>query len=137
MKIYIDDSFCCHTSNPDGDYREFDIELFDNKCPEFIEGYRYIPVGESWTSSDGTVFRGEMIAPWKSYSELDDAQFAYELEQISEYSKALSEIEARIKPADVKGTLDTFVGARKESILSRINDMLVALTTMEVEPIEE
>lgn len=137
MKFYIDDSFCCHTSNPDGYYREFDIQLFDSKCPEFIEGYRYIPVGESWTGPDGTVFRGEMAAPWKSYSELDDAQFAYELEKISEYSAALCEIEAAIKSADAKGTIDTFVDARKEAILSRIDDMIEALMTMEVEPIEE
>lgn len=55
-------------------------EFFDGKCDAFIEGYRFVPAGANWTREDGAVFRGEMIAPWKPYSELDAAQREYERE---------------------------------------------------------
>lgn len=55
-------------------------EFFDGKCDAFIEGYRFVPAGASWTREDGVVFTGEMIAPWKPYSELDAAQREYERE---------------------------------------------------------
>lgn len=135
--VYIDSEYRCHASNSDGTLREIEMSHFDGKCDAFIEGYRFIPAGESWTRSDGIVFQGEMIAPCKPYSELDDAQYKYELEQISEYSDALSEISAMIMSADAEGTVDTIVDAHKDSILSRINDMITALMTMEVEPVEE
>lgn len=71
MVVYVDTTnFKCQTSN-DGTMIAVETNFFDGKCREFIEGYRYIPTGESWTRSDGVVFAGEMIAPWKSYDELD------------------------------------------------------------------
>lgn len=84
MKIYIDSEFKCHTSNSDGIYREVETTLFNAKCDEFVEGYRYVPSGESWTRSDGAMFYGEMIAPWKPYSELDSVQREYERQQLNE-----------------------------------------------------
>ena len=75
--IYIDSEFKCHISN-DGTMTEVETTFFDDKCDFFIEGYRFIPSGESWTRSDGKVFKGEMIAPWKPYSELAAAQQQYE-----------------------------------------------------------
>jgi hypothetical protein len=81
MKIYIDSDFKCHVSPGDG-LREFDVAFFNGKCDSFIEGYRYIPYDEEWTRADGEVFRGEMIAPWKPYAELEKAQLAYELAQL-------------------------------------------------------
>ena len=63
---------------------------FDDKCDTFIEGYRFIPSGESWVRKDGKVFHGEMISPWKSYSELDQAQREYEKEQLAEAQSALA-----------------------------------------------
>lgn len=82
MKIYIDSEFRCHTTNPDGVYREVETasshgDFFEGKCQTFIEGYCYIPSGESWTLSDGVVFTGE-ISPWKPYNELAAAQAQYE-----------------------------------------------------------
>lgn len=96
MKIYIDNDFKCHTTNPDGTFRDFvlseNAETFlSNKCSTFIEGYRFIPEGESWTRSDGVVFTGEMITPWKDYSELDAAQREYERQLLAEYESALAE----------------------------------------------
>lgn len=78
--IYIDQDFKCHTTNPRGEYREIDVTLFDDKCQEYIEGYRFIPDGESWTREDGVTFTGEMLAPWKPFDELDAAQRKYEQE---------------------------------------------------------
>ena len=76
--IYIDSEFCCHTANPDGTFREVETDFFDGKCGTFVEGYRFVPAGETWVRSDGKVFRGEMIAPWKDYNELAAAQEQYE-----------------------------------------------------------
>lgn len=75
---YIDKEFKLHTENQHGEYRVIDKEIFPGKCKAFIEGHRYIPSGESWTRSDGTVFHGEMIAPFKPYDQLAAAQGQYE-----------------------------------------------------------
>lgn len=77
MKIYIDSDFKCHVSPGEG-LREFDVSFFDSKCPEFIEGYRYVPPGEKWVKPNGKFFRGEMISPWKDYTMLAALQAAYE-----------------------------------------------------------
>ena len=79
MKICIDSDFCCHTTN-DGTMREVQTDFFDGKCQTFIEGYRFVPAGESWTREDGTVFTGEMVSPCKPYEELDQAQREHERE---------------------------------------------------------
>ena len=81
MKNYIDSEYRCHTINPDGKFREVEIDFFNDKCQTFIEGYRFIPSGDSWTRSDGAVFHGEMITPWKDYNGLAAAQRQYELDQ--------------------------------------------------------
>ena len=75
--IYIDSDFKCHVTD-DGTFASFETDFFDGKCDTFIEGYRFVPAGEVWTRPDGKVFKGEMIAPWKPYSELAAAQAQYE-----------------------------------------------------------
>ena len=75
--IYLDDNFKCHTFD-DGTMMAFETDFFDGKCDVFIEGYRFVPNGESWTREDGRVFYGEMISPWKDYAQLDSAQRDYE-----------------------------------------------------------
>ena len=108
MPIYIDGNYLCHTSNPGG-YREIKTDFFDGKCSEFIEGYRFVPSGETWTSPLGVVISGESIFPavdyktlerlqasfdegvTKSETELADLQF-----QIAESEAALSEIESAL-----------------------------------------
>ena len=91
MKIYIDSDFKCHTMD-DGTMTAVETSFFDGKCNTFIEGYRYIPSGESWTRSDGEVFAGEMIAPWKNYAELDSAQREYERALIADMQNALNKL---------------------------------------------
>ncbi len=102
MKIYIDDEFKCHTQAADG-LTAVETDFFDGMCAAYIEGYRFVPAGETWTAADGTSFRGEMITPWKPLTELDAAQRAYEREraaaleaQNAEYEAALSEIETAL-----------------------------------------
>ena len=75
--IYIDSEFKCHTMN-DGTMIAVETDFFDGKCDAFVEGYLFVPSGESWTRSDGVVFHGEMVSPWKPYSELAAAQEQYE-----------------------------------------------------------
>lgn len=89
--IYIDSEFKCHTSN-DGTMRAVETDFFDGKCDAFLEGYRFVPFGETWTRSDGKVFHGEMIAPWKPYSELDAAQSVYEKQLLSQYEAFFDEL---------------------------------------------
>lgn len=88
MKIYIDAEFKCHITD-DGTMTAVETSFFDGKCAEFIEGYRFVPDGAEWHREDGSVFYGEMIAPWKDYSELDNAQRAYERQILNEYAEAL------------------------------------------------
>ena len=82
MKIYIDSNFHCHTTNPDGVFREVEDSFFDNKCTAFIEGYCY-------DDRNGYV----QIYPWKDHNQLEAAQREYGRSQIEEYESALSEIE--------------------------------------------
>lgn len=91
--IYIDSDFKCHVSN-DGTLRAVTSPFFEGKCDEFIEGYRYIPEGELWTNEKGKTFLGEMISPWKSYKELENAQREYESQRLLEYIEALKIIGA-------------------------------------------
>lgn len=91
MKIYIDSECKCHTTSADG-LTVVETDFFDGKCPEFIEGYRYIPEGQSWMRADGVVFTGEMIAPWKPFEKLDAAQRAYERGQYTRLLGELSEV---------------------------------------------
>lgn len=102
MTIYIDSDYKCHTTTADG-LTAVETDVFDGMCAAYIEGYRFVPAGASWTRPDGVVFQGEMVSPWKPWRELDAAQRAYEQEQLeslsaqnSEYETALSEIEAAL-----------------------------------------
>lgn len=88
--IYIDRDYKCHAFG-DSTTREVKTDFFDGMCQTFIEGYRYIPAGETWTRSDGVVFSGEMISPWRDYGELDAAQRRYERQLIAEYRAALTD----------------------------------------------
>lgn len=102
QKIYLDSNFKCHTSSTEG-LTQIETNAFDGKCNVYIQGYRFIPAGQTWTRADGVIFSGEMIAPWKPWDELDAAQREYEREQYktvstqnAEYEEALTEIETAL-----------------------------------------
>lgn len=78
--IYLDSDFKCHTTD-DGTMTPVETDFFDGICDVMVEGYRFVPAGQSWTRHDGAVFEGEMIAPWKPWDALDKAQREYEREQ--------------------------------------------------------
>lgn len=90
MKIYVsaEDGFKCHVSD-NGGMIAVETDFFNGKCDAYIEGYLFVPSGESWTRSDGVVFNGEMVTPWKPYKELDEAQREYEQQIIADMQKAL------------------------------------------------
>jgi len=92
MTVYIDGQFICHAADGVG-LRAVETDAFDGKCGAFIEGYRFVPQGESWTRGDGAVFAGEMAAPWRPYSELDAAQRAYERGQYEAARAAYAALE--------------------------------------------
>ena len=93
--IYIDSEYKCHVAN-DGSMTAVETEFFDGKCDTFIEGYRFIPYGESWMRSDGVIFNGEMVSPWKNYKELDVAQREYEQELLEQYKTELAELDSLV-----------------------------------------
>lgn len=90
MTIYIDNDYKCHIAD-DGTMTAVETDAFDGKCDAYIEGYRFVPAGETWTRDDGVLFSGEMIAPWKPWNELDAAQREYEREQYEDMRAALAE----------------------------------------------
>ena len=99
MTIYIDKDFRCFAEPGEG-MEAVQTDFFDGKAPGYIEGYRFIPAGHSWTGEDGTVYRGEAAFPVTDWEALDKIQRVYEREQIpaltaknDEYEAALSEIE--------------------------------------------
>ena len=89
--IYLDSDFKCHVTD-DGTMTAVETAFFDGKCDTFIEGYLFVPNGESWTRSDGAVFCGEMIAPWKPFEELDSAQREHERQLLETYAEALKTV---------------------------------------------
>ena len=95
MTIYIDDDYKCYVSDVEG-RRAVETDFFDGKCPEWIESYRFVPEGETWTREDGEVFKDEMVTPWKDLSEAYTAQTAYLERQNAQYEAALTEIEAAL-----------------------------------------
>lgn len=96
--IYLDIDFKCHLEN-DGTMTAVETNFFDGKCKTFIEGYRYVPVGETWTRADGTEFPGEMISPWREYALLEEFQQQYEelIAQQEDMQAALAVLEVSDK----------------------------------------
>lgn len=96
MTIYIDSDYKCHTDAAEG-RRAAETDAFNGKCEEWIESYRYVPAGETWVRSDGVMFSGEMVSPWRDLTGAYAAQAAYLSEQTAQYEAALTEIEAALE----------------------------------------
>lgn len=79
MRIFIDDNYMCHVENDSShSLRAFDVPFFDGKCVTFVESYRFVPSGESWTSKNGKVFPGEMASAAYDFEVVQKAQQQYE-----------------------------------------------------------
>ena len=95
MTIYVDKENRCHLQN-DGTMSPVQTDFFAGKCQRFVEGYRYVPPGETWIRADGVEFTGEMLSPCKNYALLSAAQQGYEtllprLKELHEKFEAISE----------------------------------------------
>lgn len=77
MTIYIDIDFKCHVTDGGG-MTPIETDAFDGKCNRYIEGFRFVPAGETWTRKDGVAFQGEMISPHTDYAILAAYQEQYE-----------------------------------------------------------
>lgn len=80
MTVYIDSDYKCSTSPGEG-LTAVETGAFEGKCRQYIEGYRFVPAGQTWIREDGEVFTGEMISPWRDYEILAELQALYEEEQ--------------------------------------------------------
>ncbi len=94
MTIYIDSDYKCYVSAAEG-RRAIETDVFNGKCDEWIESFRFVPAGETWTREDGEAFTN-MVSPWKELREAYAAQTAYVTAQNTQYEEALSEIEAAL-----------------------------------------
>ena len=94
MTIYIDNDYKCYVSDADG-RRAVETDEFNGKCAEWIESFRLVPAGETWTRGDGEVFTN-MVSPWKDLGKAYAAQTAYVAAQNAPYEAALTEIEAAL-----------------------------------------
>lgn len=111
--IYVDRDYKCHAAD-DGTMTPVETDFFNGKCDAYIEGYRFVPSGCTWTRSDGEVFRGEMVAPWKPWHELDAAQRQYEREQLES---------VKLENEELLSDLATMVDVVYESDLEVINNV--------------
>ena len=100
MVVYTDSEYRCHIEN-DSTMFEIQTSFFDGKCQTFIEGYRFIPKGHSWTREDGKVFEGEMVSPWKPYDELDQVQREYEKELYEQQKLLINDLEQQAQAAKI------------------------------------
>ena len=101
MTVYIDSDYKCYAENA-ASLTAVESDFFDGKCKSFIEGYRFVPMGATWTREDGTVFHGEMVSPWKPYAELAAAQRGYE-ESLAEMQDMQNALELLgVEPTEVE-----------------------------------
>ena len=91
--IYLDEDFRCHLTQQEPSWTAVETAAFDGKCASYIEGCRFVPAGKTWVRWDGEEFAGEMVSPWKLWTDLDEAQREYERQLVAQYEAALQEIE--------------------------------------------
>lgn len=107
MTIYIDNDYKCHVTD-DGTMTAVETDAFDGMCTKYIEGYRFVPAGQTWTRDDGVEFVGEMISPWRPWAELDAAQREYERQQRADMQAALAEA---LTTAEITAAIDEGVNS--------------------------
>lgn len=134
QKIYIDAEFKCHTADTGG-LTAVETDFFVGKCDAYIEGYRFVPAGQTWTREDGVEFAGEMIAPWQPWEKLDAAQRVFDRQQIVAYEAALSKIETAAAPATpFYAVPGASISDRANAVVANIQDMKAALALLDVQP---
>lgn len=76
--IYLNKEFQCSVTEREDTVQSIETDYFDGKCNAWIEGYRFVPLGQTWTRADGVQFSGEMAAPFKDYTYLEMVQSLYD-----------------------------------------------------------
>ena len=76
--IYLNANFECSVTEKADTVQTVQTDFFDGKCDSYIEGYRFVPDGQSWQRSDGAVFQGQMISPYKDSMLLEEMQRLYQ-----------------------------------------------------------
>lgn len=76
--IYLNSDFQCSVAEKEDTVQHIETDYFDGKCNAWIEGYRFVPQGQTWTRADGVEFGGQMAAPFKDYSYLEMVQSVYD-----------------------------------------------------------
>ena len=100
MTIYIDSDYKCHVSAAEG-RRAVETDAFNGKCPEWIESFRFVPAGETWTREDGEEFAGaEMISPWKDLGEAYAAQTVYLTGKLAAAEADIAELDIALLDAE-------------------------------------
>ena len=93
MQFFIDKEYRCYSRQDNaGSLRSVESDAFDGKCATYLNGFCFIPKGESWTREDGEIFEGESVFPWKDSQMLELAQAAYEesLAEMQDMQEALN-----------------------------------------------
>lgn len=70
--IYLDEAYRCHLSD-DGTMRPVETDVFDGKCRAYVEGYCYVPEGETF-ARNGKMLVGKVVFPYSEYDVLEAAQ---------------------------------------------------------------
>lgn len=96
--IYIDHEFKCHLTDT-GSLQAVETDVFDGKCDKYIEGYRFVPEGQTWAREDGVQFTGPMVSPHKDYDILAAYQEQYQedetaVEQAQVLQSQMAELDA-------------------------------------------
>lgn len=92
--IFLNRDYECSLVEKNDTVQSIETNIFDGKCNAYIEGFRFIPAGQTWTRKDGVTFTGEMIAPFKDYAALEMAQAVFEelTGQITDTQLAIAEL---------------------------------------------
>ena len=98
MTIYIDGDYKCYTADADG-RRAIETDAFDGKCEEWIESFRFVPAGETWTREDGEAFTN-MVSPWKDLGKAYAAQTAYLAGKLSAAEADIAELDMALLDAE-------------------------------------
>lgn len=95
MEVYLDTEYKVH-AEAGTDYMTIADSFFDNKCPNLIKSYRYVPAGATWTREDGVAFAGPMVAPWRDIRQYDGEQQQYLLDQLTAARAESSDMQAAL-----------------------------------------
>ena len=95
MYIYLDADFMAYPRQNEAEtltpWEDAD-GFFAGKCDAYIEGYRVVPEGETWTRNDRKTFSGLMISPVVDPIGLQAAQSEADRQTIADLDAAVIDL---------------------------------------------